>query len=586
MWKNKGASLIDTVVGIALMLLVFVGVFGAFQLSIELVSNNKARIGAAALAQEQMEYIRSLAYDNMAVVGGIPAGTVPQTETVSFNGVSYTRRTLIRYLDDAGDGLAGADTNNITADSKEVKVAVSWNTANGAHTLTLVSRASPPGVEQAVPGGTLSISVRSASLAPIAGAEVHIVNQTTIPAVDVTSYSDADGYTSFIGAPAASGYEITVTKSGYSTDQTYTADAQNPNPLPGHLTVANNQTTSGTFRIDLLAQKTVRSFKVVETLAWNDEFTNYDKIEENTDTEVDVGELQLAGDNPFPASGSVRSVYLAPQYLYRWKEARWTDSQPAQTGITYHVYYPNNGVPQPLPNAVLSGNIAGFTLSPIDLSGVSTTTYPMLALYAELTTSAPDQTPGIASWEIEYEHGPEPLPNIPFTMQGVKTIGTDSGGLPVYKYNEDLTTNGSGVIALSNLEEDTYNIIVDGAAINYDIAESCEPQARALAPAASMTTLLYFAPHTTNSLLVDVRDTAGALIAQATVRLHRASSSYDTTSTSSGCGQAFYSGLSSGTVGTGNAYSIDVTASGYQAYSATDVNVSGTSRVSVILNPL
>ena len=50
MRTKRGASLIDTVVGVSLMLLIFVGIAGAFQLSIELVSNNKARIGASALA--------------------------------------------------------------------------------------------------------------------------------------------------------------------------------------------------------------------------------------------------------------------------------------------------------------------------------------------------------------------------------------------------------------------------------------------------------------------------------------------------------------------------------------------------------
>lgn len=583
---SRGASLIDTLVGVSLMLLVFIGVAGAFQLSIELVSNNKARIGASALAQEQLEYIRSLAYDNMAVVGGIPAGAIPQSEAVVLNGVTYTRRTLIRYIDDAGDGVGVADTNNITADSKEIKVEVSWNSSNGVRTIALVSRASPPGVEQAVPGGTLSLSVRNVMLVPVVSAQVRIQNTSTTPAVDVTSFTDADGYTTFIGAPAATGYRITVTKSGYSADQTYTADAQNPNPIPGHLTVSNNQTTSGTFRIDLLAQKTVRSFKTIETLVWKDEFVNYDKIATTTNTEVDVGELQLAGDNQYPESGGVQSVYLAPQYLYRWKEARWVDNKPPQTGITYQVYYPGGGEPQPLPDSVLSGNVPGFNTSPIDLSGVSTTTYPSLRLRALLTTGVPGQTPGIAEWEIEYDHGPEPLGNIPFTMQGVKIIGTDNGGLPIYKYNQTKTTNTSGYITLTNLEEDTYSITVDGAAINYDMAESCEPQQRALAPAANMTTLLYFTPHTGNSLLVDVKSNTGLLVPNATVRLYRASPGYDSTVSASGCGQTFYSALSSGTVGTGDPYSIDVSATGYQAYTAADVNVTGTSRASIILNPL
>ena len=298
-----------------------------------------------------------------------------------------------------------------------------------------------------------------------------------------------------------------------------------------------------------------------------------------------MGELQLAGDNQYPESGEVQSVYLAPQYLYRWEKARWIDVKPPQTGITYQVYYPAGNGPQPLPNSVLSGNIAGFTTSPVDLSSVSTTTYPSLRLRALLTTGVPGQTPGIAEWEIEYDHGPEPLGNIPFAMQGVKIIGTDSGGSPIYKYDKDHTTDSSGAIALADLEEDTYLITVDGGTIGYDIAESCEPQQRALAPASSMTTLFYFAPHTGNSILVDVKNTGGTLIPGATVRLYRAPG-YDSTTSTGGCGQTFYADLAVGTVGTGNPYSIDVTAAGYQNYTTADVNITGTSRVSIILNPL
>ena len=49
--------MLDTIVGSALMLVVFVGVAAAFQLSVGVVTNNKARAGAIALANERMEYI-------------------------------------------------------------------------------------------------------------------------------------------------------------------------------------------------------------------------------------------------------------------------------------------------------------------------------------------------------------------------------------------------------------------------------------------------------------------------------------------------------------------------------------------------
>ena len=84
--SSRGVTLIDTVVGSALMLVVFVGIAGVFQLSIDVVTNNKARTGAIALANERIEYIRSLAYASIGTAGGIPSGLIAQSETVSLSG--------------------------------------------------------------------------------------------------------------------------------------------------------------------------------------------------------------------------------------------------------------------------------------------------------------------------------------------------------------------------------------------------------------------------------------------------------------------------------------------------------------------
>ncbi|MEK7627803.1 MAG: carboxypeptidase-like regulatory domain-containing protein [Patescibacteria group bacterium] len=582
----RGATLIDTLVGVSLMLLVFVGIAAGFELAIDVVSNNKARIGALALMQEQMEFVRSLPYESMGVSGGIPAGAVPQIETVPLNGVSYTRRTLIRYYDDPNDGLAGADTNGIVADAKEIKVSVSWQAPGGVRTLKLASRASPKGIEQVVIGGTISVSVVNAASLPVAGATVRIVNASTTPAIDITSLTNASGTTAFIGAPQAGGYQVTASLSGYSSAQTYTATAQNPNPNPGHLTVSNNVTTAGTFAIDLLSQKTVHTYKQIETLTWEDLFNDDLKVATTTNATIASGTAHLTGPAPYTGSGEVQSVSLSPSYLYQWDEIQWTDTEPAQTEIRYHVYYLDGADPTPIPDGVLPGNSAGFVTSPVDISGISTTTYPSIRVRASLATTDNNETPTISSWRIVYENGPEPLGNIAFTMTGAKTIGTDGGGSAIYKYDTNSTTDALGVLAFSGLEWDTYTISVDGASIGYDIAESCEPQPRGLTPGVATTTRLYFAPHTTNSVLVDVRTTGGMLVPNASVRMYRVSSGYNTTQTTSGCGQTFFSGLSSGTVAGANPYSIDVTATGYQAYTSTEVDVSGTSRLSIVLTAL
>lgn len=254
---ERGVTLLDTVFGTALMLIVFVGIIAAFRLSVDIVSNNKARAGAIALANERMEYLRSLSYSALGVSGGIPSGALAQSEPLSLNNISYTRRTFISYADDPKDGTGGSDSNSITADYKVLKVEVLWNSRSGTRSVELISRASPIGVETTVPGGTLSLNVVDAQSAPIANAQIAILNTGANPDINLTTYSNSSGQAVFVGATTTGTYQVTVTKSGYSSAYTYSADAQNPSPSPGHLAVLNNQTTSATFGIDYVSSKTV-----------------------------------------------------------------------------------------------------------------------------------------------------------------------------------------------------------------------------------------------------------------------------------------------------------------------------------------
>ena len=128
---SRGASLIDVVVGSALMLVVFMGISAAFRLAVEVVSNNSARRRRSPLSGERMEYIRSLSYDGVGTVGGIPAGSITQSETVVLNGISYTRRTFIAYVDDPADGTGASDANSIPLDYKVARVDVSWASKQG-----------------------------------------------------------------------------------------------------------------------------------------------------------------------------------------------------------------------------------------------------------------------------------------------------------------------------------------------------------------------------------------------------------------------------------------------------------------------
>lgn len=574
---KRGVGLLDSIVGVALMSIIFVGIAGVFKLSIELVSNNKARIGALALAQEQMEYLSSLNYDALGTVGGIPSGAVSQVTQEVLNGITYTRRTLIRYIDDPNDGLDANDENGVITDSKEIKVEVSWATRGQLRSTALVSRRSPLGLEQSVPGGTLSVTVINASSSPVTNALVRVVNATT--SVDTQAYSNDQGVVRFYGAPASVGYEIIVSKDGYSTAQTYNASSTNASPDPGHLTVSLNQTTSATFAIDQTATYAVKTQYAIEENTWYDALADDGNLYYTASSTVSAGALVLSGGaGSYEPLGEARSIPVAVSYLFSWEEARFTDEVPPGTTARYFVYANDGG--GLVSEADLPGNSAGFTTSPIDLRSLATTTYPTLRLGARLTTADPDETPQVLDWQITYRQGPVPFPNVLFTVEGEKTIGTHQSS-PVLKYTANHTTDVAGFVTVSGLEFDTYHPRVDGVGLGYDISEVCPPAPHTLFAGSRKDVVFSFVPHTTHSLLVDVSDEGGVPLDGASVRLYRTGTT--TTQVAASCGQTFFASLALGTIGGGNPYALEVTKAGYVTQVVSDVEVQGASQKSVTL---
>jgi hypothetical protein len=206
----------------------------------------------------------------------------------------------------------------------------------------------------------------------------------------------------------------------------------------------------------------------------------------------------------------------------------------------------------------------------------------LVVLDATLTTTNPNATPSLDSWSVSYDYGPTPLPGVTFTITSTKTIGSGPAG-PVYKVRATSTTDANAQYAFPNIEWDTYTLASGSTTL--DIASACNPQPEYIAPGANQTTALFFLPHTTNSLLVDVKDASGNTISGASVRLYRTKSpASDTTILSDTCGNTFFSTMAQGTASGNNAYSISVSATGHTTYTSTSVNVQGASRLSVVLN--
>lgn len=484
----RGLSLIDVVIGTAIVLVVFVGLFGILRASVEVAGLARAKAAATAIAGSQIEYVRSLDYDSVGTEGGIPSGVIPQTATTTQAGTEFTVRTYIAYVDSPQDGSGGADSNGVTTDYKIVKVTVSYSINDQDRDVVLVTTASPPGIETTVGGGTLRVEVVDAAGLPVPGATVRIQNSATSPAIDLSTFSDVTGTVLLGGAPTSTEYQVAVSKSGYSSAQTYTRDGTNQNPTPGYLTVAEAQTTTSTFAIDVLTSFTLRTLTPEAAGSFDDTFADASLVSSLTNTAVSSGSLALllSGEPAtYAASGSALSTTTEPSYLSSWEDAVIDLDVPALTTATIQVVDATGTL---LPDAVLPGNSIGFTTA-IDLSSVSTSTYPSLALQVNLSTSDPNATPSVRSWSVNYRYGPAPVANVPITLTGAKTVGSTGTGVPLYKTTVATTTDETGVRTLS-LEWDSYDLAVTG----YTISTSTHEIPFEVLPGTTIDTSVYLLP--------------------------------------------------------------------------------------------
>jgi len=140
-------SLIEVVVGTALMLTIFSALFGLLRASLALSVLARAKAVATELASTQMEYLHSLPYASLGTVGGTPNGTLAQTATSTINGAPYVVNVHIVYVDDPADGTGGGDTNGITTDYKKAEITVSFSANRTPNSFTLVSNFVPSGME-------------------------------------------------------------------------------------------------------------------------------------------------------------------------------------------------------------------------------------------------------------------------------------------------------------------------------------------------------------------------------------------------------------------------------------------------------
>lgn len=247
--------MLEVIFVIIILAISVMALYALFNLALKMVWENKARSGATQLANEKLEIARNLSYGDIGTVGGIVAGTIPELETVVRNGIEYEVYSSVAYIDDEFDGTWQSDpADTLGNDYKRILVKVSWDSNFSSSPVKFYTDIAPRGIETTLGGGTLVVSVFDINGQGVGSSRVEIYNETLVPLVDTTLFTNNHGQLVLPGVLAAiESYEIRVSKVGYSSDETYETTVALPTPDKPHLTVFEGQTTSATFLIDRLA---------------------------------------------------------------------------------------------------------------------------------------------------------------------------------------------------------------------------------------------------------------------------------------------------------------------------------------------
>ncbi len=266
--KNRGMSLIETLVAIAFLVAVSVALYQVYAKVLTTTSILSSRAIAASLANEQFEIIRNMPYASVGTLGGIPAGPLLDSQTIVRDNTSFTVDITIRNIDDPFDGTIGGIPNDLSpADNKLVVVEVSCATCKNFVPVEYTSRVAPKNLETASTNGALVIRVYDANGLPVSGADVDIDNTALFPEIHINDVTGIDGTLTIVDAPpSVDSYKITISKSGYSTEETYPIGAvSNPNPSKPNQTVLVQQITQVSFFIDKVS--VVNANTILDTCA-------------------------------------------------------------------------------------------------------------------------------------------------------------------------------------------------------------------------------------------------------------------------------------------------------------------------------
>lgn len=255
-FSTKGFTLIETLIAIAIFAIVAGGTYFAYLNVLDITIAAQLNSTGLTVIANELEVIRNIQYADVGTQGGSPTGILLAEKNINFSGFNFFLKTTVRNIDDPFDGTLGGSPNDTApADYKLVELELTCLNCGRFIPITSTTRVAPANLESSSKNGNIFIHVLDASGDPISQVDVKVINTAVNPTININDVTNNSGQLQLVDIATSSlAYEIAVSKSGYSLDQTYQPGAPtNPNPVKPHATVVSQQLTEIYFSIDRLS---------------------------------------------------------------------------------------------------------------------------------------------------------------------------------------------------------------------------------------------------------------------------------------------------------------------------------------------
>jgi hypothetical protein len=207
---QKGTSLVEVLVAGLILVIGMIAISQLFTSGGARVGESEVRSVLTQVANQDIESIRALNYEDVGTINGDPAGTLAQDEDLTVSGVAVHLHREIKYWTDA------SYSGPYPANYRRVEVSV-YPSSDPSDTIVVTTN-----VAGGAQGGTIDVTVTDVTGKPVPDAQITISNTHLVPNVNIMSSAlntDDNGNTFVPGLTpdSTAAYVVTATKEGYST---------------------------------------------------------------------------------------------------------------------------------------------------------------------------------------------------------------------------------------------------------------------------------------------------------------------------------------------------------------------------------